>query len=756
MKKKLLLCGILLSAVVAFGQQGDGGFPRSQKSAIGIKSIDKQVFAEPDIEALRNEDVATEKDGSGPWRFGFNNSANLTLNNSGTWTTLPNGDRVWRVVLECTNALTVNLTMDQVSIPEGNELYVYNPDKSFILGKFTAYHLYEGNLGTELVPGSVAVVEYYVPSKNNISDASLRIHTVTHGYRTAGEFAAKAFASSGSCNMNVNCPDGSPWVNQRNGVVMLVSGSNGFCTGSLINNTMNDGKPYVLTANHCYSNPASWIFRFQWQASGCTNPGASPTFQSLSGAVLRARRTPSDFCLVEITGGLVNNTVPSAYTPYFSGWDNSGTIPTSAVCIHHPSGDIKKISFDDDALAISQGMGSSEPNSTWTMHWDRNTTTEPGSSGSPLFDQNHHIVGQLWGGGASCSSLDSPDYYGRLANSWEPSGSDQTNQLKYWLDPSSSGVTFTDGYDPAGPPVAIDAGINSVAGVDGIICSGAVNPVVTIANSGTSTLTSATIQYGFDGVTNMTFSWTGSLAQYQTAAVTLPSANLATGSHTFEAIVTNPNATTDQNNLNDTVQSTFSTNASGETITLSLTMDCYGDEVTWDLKDTLGNIQYYSGGPYAQDNGGTTVSDPFCLSAGCYRFTLHDEYGDGMTSSGCPNGHYTITNSSGTVLSQLVSADADYGYSYDDVFCFTSTAGLTNQELTWNMYPNPAETQFTIELPETDLQEITLTTTTGQVVYQTQVSGKQLIIPVSTLAKGMYLVRIQNSQGQGIKPILVR
>ena len=47
---------------------------------------------------------------------------------------------------------------------------------------------------------------------------------------------------------------------------------------------------------------------------------------------------------------------------------------------------------------------------------DRNTTTEPGSSGS-LFDENHRIIGQLWGGGASCSNLNSPDYYGRVSNS---------------------------------------------------------------------------------------------------------------------------------------------------------------------------------------------------------------------------------------------------------------------------------------------------------------------------------------------------
>jgi hypothetical protein len=158
----------------------------------------------------------------------------------------------------------VNLSLNDVKLPEGNELYVYNPDKDFILGKFTANHLYEGELGTELVPGQTAIVEYYIPAANRDLANGLTIYRVTHGYRTAAEYHEKAFGSSGSCNMNVNCADGAPWVDQRNSAVMLVSGGSGFCSGALINNTQNDGKPYVLTANHCYSSPTSWVFRFIW------------------------------------------------------------------------------------------------------------------------------------------------------------------------------------------------------------------------------------------------------------------------------------------------------------------------------------------------------------------------------------------------------------------------------------------------------------------------------------------------------------
>jgi len=754
MNKKLLILNLLLFSGMSFAQQGDGGKIKSEKIQNNSKVIDHRTFSSPDIEALRAEDVINDEAATGPWRFGYNNYTNLDLTNSGTWTILPNGDKIWQIKITCEGALTVNLTFDQVKIPEGNELYVYNPQKDFILGKFTAYHLYEGKLGTELVPGNTSIVEYYIPLRNVSLESSLNISTVTHGYRTAEEFTEKAFGSSGSCNMNVNCTDGAPWVDQRNSAVMLVSGSSGFCSGALINNTMNDGKPYVLTANHCYSDPTSWIFRFNWQSSGCTN-GSNPSFNSLSGAVLRSRRTPSDFCLVEITGGLVGNTVPASYTPYFSGWDNSGNIPTASVCIHHPSGDIKKISFDDNPAAISQGMGSTEANSTWTLVWDRNTTTEGGSSGSPLFDQNHRIIGQLWGGGASCSALTSPDYYGRVANSWAPASSNSTNQLKFWLDPTSTGATFIDGYDPAGStPAAIDAGLNNPQGVDGTFCTASVTPTVTISNSGTTTLTSATISYGYDGVMDQTYPWTGSLAQWQTTTVTLPTASLSNGAHTFDAEVVNPNGTTDENLVNNTTTSSFTNVVGGQTISLDLNLDCWGSETSWELTDASSTV-LFSGSGYTDDNP-ILIEEDFCLNNGCYNFKIMDSYGDGMTSCSAANGgngDYILT-SGATTLAVIAEADADFGFSNTQNFCLT--LGLDEKLISSSiqLFPNPANESITISSNGMKIQEIELVNLTGQLISTTKVKASSANIDISTLSSGVYLVKIHAEEGIVIKQLV--
>jgi len=758
MKNQLLILSVILVGGISFAQQGDGGAPKGQKISADFKTIEARFFAQPDIQALQAEDNLVDGTGTAPWRFGFNNYTTLWLNNAGKWYDLPNGDKLWLLKVTCENALTVNLTFKDMEITEGNELYVYNPDKSFILGKFSAYHTYEGVLGTELVPGNTAIVEYYVPQANTDKIGNVTIGTVTHGYRTANEFIEKAFGSSGACNMNVNCTDGAAWIEQRNGAVMLVSGSSGFCSGSLINNTLNDGKPYVLTANHCYSNPASWIFRFNWQSAACAN-GSNPTFVSLSGAVLRSRRTPSDFCLVEITGALVGGTVPASYTPYFSGWDNSGVIPTSSVSIHHPSGDIKKISFDDAAPSISQSMGSTEANSTWTVEWDRNTTTEGGSSGSPLFDQNHRIIGQLWGGGASCSNLSSPDFYGRVSSSWNPTSSNSTSQLKFWLDPNNVGNQFIDGYDPSGAvPFVNDAGLANPQGESGTFCGAIVSPQITISNGGTTTLTSATITYGVDGNYNNSYSWTGSLAQYQTASITLSNLTLAAGNHTFNAQVTNPNASMDENLGNNLVTSALTIVINGQTVILNLDLDCFASETSWELLDGTNTVLYSESG-YSDDTQGF-IARNFCLPYGCYSFKIMDSYGDGLTNCSTGNGgngSYNITYSS-VIVAELLEADANFGTSNIKNFCINDVSGLdeVNFARSISIYPNPANESVTVFANGVDITKIELMNIAGQVINAVNGTSSTTKLNVSVLAAGVYLVKIYTAEGSATKQLIVK
>lgn len=740
---------LLFLVFLGFSQQGDGGSPISSKFAFDPE-IPKVTFAQPDLEALAAEDEARDFKGIAPWRFGYVNTTDLNLNNAGAWFDLPNGGKLWMLEVTCENALTVNLTLQNSHIPEGNQFFVYHPNREFVLGKFVERHLVDGALGLELIHGSRAVVEYYVAPENTNNIGRIEIASVTHGYRTAEEFN-RGLGDSGSCNMNVNCPDGQPYVNQRNAAVMLVSGSNGFCSGSLINNTANDGKPYVLTANHCGSSGfANWIFRFNWQATGCNNPGSSPTFQSLSGSVSRASRQPSDMRLVEITGGLVGGTVPASYNAFFPGWDNSGNVPPSTFCIHHPSGDIKKIAFDDDPASAVQAMGSNEPNSSWQVSWDRNTTTEPGSSGSPLFDNVGRIIGQLWGGGASCSNLASPDYYGRVSSSWNPNGSTNAQQLEHWLDPNNSGVSFINGY-PEEDPVALDAGISQGSNweLTGIICGSSVTPTLNITNFGTETVTAVNITYAYNPGANQTYNWSGSLTTGQSTTITLPLQTLTDGDYGFSATISTVNGQTDENDNNNSTSSTFSIIDNGYQVQMDLQLDCYGDEITWRLLDQNQTQTLASGGPYNNSfNNPPLVTENWCLAEACYVLEINDSYGDGLVGGGfCQTvGSLQITESS-AVLNEITAAQANFGNQRKLPFCLgeaTNNIDVFGEEnFQVSLFPNPTSGDLNADFNVLGQKSIEIYSAQGVLIHQATTAQTHWNFDTSALAQGMYFIQIQ-------------
>jgi hypothetical protein len=136
------------------------------------------------------------------------------------------------------------------------------------------------------------------------------------------------------------------------------------------------------------------------------------------------------------------------YRPYFAGWNNTDSIPDSVVCIHHPEGDIKKISFANNKCQDSSYFDAYTAKCWKIGHWD-NGLTEPGSSGSPLFNKYHEVVGQLFGGPSYCGCDDSDknDYYGKFSVSWATDTFSYL-QAKYWLDPDTSNASKLAGFDP--------------------------------------------------------------------------------------------------------------------------------------------------------------------------------------------------------------------------------------------------------------------------------------------------------------------
>lgn len=440
--KKILFVLFIFIHVTSWSQLSQPGTPIGLKHQ-NLEHVPFEVMPPVDVASLIEEDLIFDTIRDIPWRFGENIYVDFNIGTHGVWTETPRGDKVWHLGISSPGAYSLNLTFDQYRLPPGAELYVYTPDGTQVLGAFTEQNNQDDlYFATTLLPGDALIIEYIEPA-HAAFEGLLNLEIVTHAYRDP--FAhARGFGHAGWCNLNVACEEADDWEDQVNSVVMLVTGSNGFCSGVLVNNTAYDATPYVLSANHCYRNPSTVIFWFNWQSPTCENPPSSPPHDALSGSISRARHAASDFWLLEI-----NSEIPESYNPFFAGWNRTleASLSEFITGIHHPRGDIKKFSYTNGGVQAASYLGGPGSGTThWRITWSGGTTTEPGSSGSAIFDSEGRVLGQLHGGYAACGNT-LPDWYGRFGISWNGGGTNAT-RLSNWLDPQNTDEMVLQGFSP--------------------------------------------------------------------------------------------------------------------------------------------------------------------------------------------------------------------------------------------------------------------------------------------------------------------
>jgi len=439
--KLLALAANLTFASIAAAQVGAGGAPPSVAGTFATQ-VPTEVMPALDVDALLAEDAANAGE-SVPFRFGWGHEVQLGLQEAGVWEELPGGDRLWRLRVQSPGAWSLNLIFDRYALPDGARLWVRN-DAGRVLGAFTsALNQPHGMFATEPIAGDAVTLEYVEPAAAPLG--ALRVKQVVHAYRDIlgqGDGSSQnakrgGSTKAGACNINVNCPLGAGWQDQKRSAARLVIGGS-LCSGALINNTARDSRQFFLTANHCYTgDPATWVFQFNYEAATCSGNTGIP--QTVTGSVLRSKSASalSDHCLVEIT-----QFIPTSFDVFYSGWTRSTTPATTSTGMHHPSGTIKKICQDNQPLAQASFQGAP----CWKVgNWEQGVT-EGGSSGSPLYDQNKRIVGQLYGGQANCATPIN-DYYGRFDVSWGQG-------LAAYLDPLGTSPMVLDGMEATPPPVS--------------------------------------------------------------------------------------------------------------------------------------------------------------------------------------------------------------------------------------------------------------------------------------------------------------
>ncbi len=452
----VVIISLLGLTQIVSAQISNGGIPRSfQLDLYG--NFDTRDLEPIDIAKAVAEDI--EKDARGElYRYALSIPVNLDIQSAGTWSNVADG-RIWRLKLQSKDAIALGVYFDDFWLPEGGELFLYNEDKSQVLGAFTEINNHpSGIFAIELVQGETVTLEYYEPS-GKVNKARINISEVSYAYRSVN-FLFKDIAAYGDsewCEVDANCSEGNNWRDQQRGVARIsVKHGNeyGWCSGSLVNNTLNDSKPYFLTADHCadgasVSDVLAWVFYFNYERVGCNNTSESePVASTITGAVKKARggQYGSDFYLV-----LFTKYVPMSYDVFFNGWKKTNVSSSSGVSIHHPAGDVKKISKYTSSLSNATWYGST--NSHWRVQWSATTNghgvTEGGSSGSPIFNNSGHVIGTLSGGASFCNAPTATDLYGKFSYSWASNGSNEYSRLKDWLDPTNVNLSSIDGINQA-------------------------------------------------------------------------------------------------------------------------------------------------------------------------------------------------------------------------------------------------------------------------------------------------------------------
>ena len=374
-------------------------------------------------------------------QYAVNKEVSISPLTGGIWKAGENGSKYWWVAINCSGVSSLGVIFEPFTIAKGVKVFVSDKKKNIVKGAFIYRNNWSENiLAVGAIKGETVIVEMQVPGYVDnfgafeISEISCGILTKQKGV----EGANPGFRNSAPCMKDINCFWEDKDVMFYKYATCLIA-SEEYCTGTIINTTAKDQKPYILTAAHCIDSEAAArkaVIHFNYETAICD--GLDSTSQSISGSKIVAKGEHLDFALLEL-----REKIPISYQPLYLGWDVSGSRPPNTRTIHHPWGDVKKYNFTNS----SPGNGSVtslenldlDANTHWLIPDYDEGSTQEGSSGSALLDQGFNAIGVLSSGNSVCSG-NIRDHYQKLSHCWNDYP-EQDQQLKAWLDSENTGKT---------------------------------------------------------------------------------------------------------------------------------------------------------------------------------------------------------------------------------------------------------------------------------------------------------------------------
>lgn len=502
------LAALLLGALATIAPVAGFAAADARRILADADSVPGAKFAALDLDKLAGEDAWSDAL-PGPKRFAVGHDLSVSPRTHGQWRRLDDGRWQWRYAVRTPDAIHLNFGFAKFALPEGAQLSIASPDSKATLGPWGAEeNRAHGQFWTPILPGHGAIIELVVPADAR-DRVGLELVRVGHGYRGFG--AISKACKAGSCNTDVAClTAGDPWNAPRRAVGAYTRNGTDTCTGSLVNTTAGDRRMLFATATHCNITTSaaaqSVVVYWNYESPTCRAPGSAasgvivprptdPVNITNGFAFIAATPSPfgggasgprSDFALIELD--------PADPTPqpnlHWAGWDRrlgstdeppgsttatwpcapgTGPFLTQGLCasIHHPGVDEKRITFVSTPFTVGNIAGG--VNVHWRANWISTpalpaipapppypvSVTEPGSSGSPLYNADRRLVGVLSGGPAACGNGSYWDFYGALYHAWNGvDGATSAQRMRDHLDPAGTNPLFVDGIDRCTPPAA--------------------------------------------------------------------------------------------------------------------------------------------------------------------------------------------------------------------------------------------------------------------------------------------------------------
>lgn len=382
------------------------------------------------------EDVVQENVRTLPYRFAYAKAVSWTMENSGSWMNLDNGDRLWILGIEYERARSISASFEYLHLPAGAKLFVYSENRSDYYGPLNGAMMIDSDLTLPHIRGEQIFIEYYEPRAVR-GEGGLKINYVAGAYRELTAAAA-------------DFPDCTEWINgglnqqdlmKCSSAVMRVLVDHGqrYATSFLINNSQSNATPYaVMVSSSVIGSPSSFSFQFGLDDNRCLIGSGSCDLCTVSGAELVCQDSIAGLSLLRL-----KEAPPSEQAVYYAGW-NVGELQSGAhYCFQHPMGMAKSYA----QYAGSFLAGPNEMPYAYTLANSNVGSTSEGSVGSPLYDSEFKVIGVFLGGNSYCDGESGADYFVMLKDVW--------STFNAFLDPLQTGKEKIPGRETMQTPTVL-------------------------------------------------------------------------------------------------------------------------------------------------------------------------------------------------------------------------------------------------------------------------------------------------------------